>query len=275
MAIGGFLRGKRCDGKNSAPAGILQRAANGAGFERELVEHGDVVGFALRNVDETGNVAAEIEERMKFDGGLAAAKVGPGKERQAQVDGGGVERVDGVVQSDAERLVGIQRPGLGDEDVSEVVIDAPVVDAVGVGQRAPRNGTAEAGVIALASGRVQAGDDVAEALAERELGEGKCEELIAAGEAAGPVMPAVASDAVVEVVPRQVVHQLGKHEVAGEHGEGSTVGTGLFRQWILTARVEIVRTEITTKSVTGMGLPSIHKGVNRTVVTSTVFSSKS
>ena len=69
---------------------------DGAGFDRELIEHGDVVRFALRNVDETRNAPPEIEQGVKFDGGLAAAEFRPGEEGEAEVDGGGVEGVDGV-----------------------------------------------------------------------------------------------------------------------------------------------------------------------------------
>lgn len=109
------------------------------------------------------------------------------------------------------------------------MIDPPVVLPVGVGERAPGDHASKAGVIALAAHRVQAGDDVAEAFAECELGEGEREKLIAATEAARPTVAAITTDAGVELMTRQVVHQLGEYELAGQHREVSTRGNGLFR----------------------------------------------
>ncbi len=59
------------------------------------VEHLYVVHFAIRQMHKTGNAAAYIEQCMDLDGRLRLTKGRPRKERQAQIDGAGVERVDG------------------------------------------------------------------------------------------------------------------------------------------------------------------------------------
>jgi hypothetical protein len=48
----------------------------------------------MRHQDETGDAAAQVEERMELDGALGAAEVRPGKQFQAQVDRG---RIEGLV----------------------------------------------------------------------------------------------------------------------------------------------------------------------------------
>ena len=70
---------------------------------------------------------------------------------------------------------------------------------------------------------MQAGDDVTQTFAKRQLGESQGEELIAAGETAWPTMTAVTSNAGIEIVPRKVVHELSKHKLTGEHGRNSTL----------------------------------------------------
>ncbi len=50
----------------------------------------------------------------------------PRKQRQAEVDGGGIERVDGVGEIDAKSVVGVQAPGDGDQGLGEVGVDSPV-----------------------------------------------------------------------------------------------------------------------------------------------------
>lgn len=133
----------------------------GSGFERQLIEDGHIVRFALGNVDKTRDAATEIEERVQFDSGFAFPKLGPGKERQAKIDGGGIECIDGFVECESERLVDVERACLSDQNLGEVVEDAPVVNPVGVGQSAARDLRPEAGVIPFTTDGVQAGDNVA------------------------------------------------------------------------------------------------------------------
>ena len=113
---------------------------------------------------------------------------------------------------------------MSDEDLGEVVKDSPVVNAVGVGESAARDLGSEAGMVAFRPDSLQTGDDVAEAFAERQLGESQGEELITARETTGSSMTAVTSNAGIEIVPRKVIHQLGKHKLTAEHGSYSTLG---------------------------------------------------
>ena len=169
-------------------------------------------------MDETGDAATEIKECVQFDSGFAASKPGPGKECQAEINGSGIECVDGLVECEAERFVDVKRAGLGNQDLGEVVKDSPVVNTVGVGKSASRDCPPEAGMIAFTTDGMQAGDDVPEAFTKSQLGESQGEELIAAREAAGSAMTAVTSNASIEIVPRKVVHELSKHQLTSEHG---------------------------------------------------------
>ena len=45
------------------------------------------------DADKRGNVAVQIQQGVHLDGGLALAKLRPRKQRQAQVDGSGVQRI--------------------------------------------------------------------------------------------------------------------------------------------------------------------------------------
>jgi len=65
---------------------------------RQNIEDVDIVQLAVGDMDEGGNVASQIQQGMELDGRLGGAKVRPRKDRQAQVDGGGVESVDRIVE---------------------------------------------------------------------------------------------------------------------------------------------------------------------------------
>ena len=64
--------------------------------------------LAIADMDEGGNGAAQIQQRVQFHRRLGLTKRGPGKQRQTKVDRGRVQRVDRLAQFDTERLLGIQ-----------------------------------------------------------------------------------------------------------------------------------------------------------------------
>ena len=64
--------------------------------------------LAIGDVNETGDVASQVQQGVQLDDRLGRAKRGPGKHRQAQVDGAGVERVDRSVEFQSKRLLGLQ-----------------------------------------------------------------------------------------------------------------------------------------------------------------------
>lgn len=132
-----------------------------------------------------------------------------------------------LVEIETERLAGVHRARDADQHLSKVGVDAPIVRLVGIGQSGARNPAPEAHVIKLALHRAQASFDVAEALAKRQLGKGQAKELIEAGKAAQFVIAAVLRDALVELVRRDVIDQLGEDGTAGKHAllsEGKAEG---------------------------------------------------
>ena len=98
----------------------------------------------------------------------------PGEDREAEVDGGRVEGIDGVVELEAEAVLGIERPGDADQRLGEVGMDAPVAPLVGVGQGGAGDAPADAHVVELGVLGAQAGLDVAQALAIGQLRERPC-----------------------------------------------------------------------------------------------------
>lgn len=198
----------------------------GSWFDRKLIEYGHIMRFALRNVDKTRDAATEIKERVQFDSRFTSPKLCPGKESETKIDGGGIECIDGLAQCESEGLVDIEGAGLGNQDLGEVVKDSPVVNTIGVSKSASRDRPSETGVIAFTTDSLQAGDDVAQALAKGQLSKSQGKELISTREAAWPSMTAVTLNTGIEIVSWKIVHELGKHELAGEHGRISFLGKG-------------------------------------------------
>src|SRR4030095_3516512 len=154
-----------------------------SGLGNQDVEDVHIVHLAVGNMNERRNAAAHIQERVQFDGAFGAAKVSPGKQRQAQVDGGGIERIDRLFQFHSELVLTIQLPRLGDQHLSEVGKDAPVAGFAGVGPGAARHVSAKPHMVELARHGSQTGFDVPQTFPKRQLSKRHDEELIETGEA--------------------------------------------------------------------------------------------
>jgi hypothetical protein len=198
-----------------------------ASLDRELIEYVDIVHFPAGNVDKTWNVAAQVEQGVQLDRSLATAKSSPRKELQTQIDGRRIERVNGFGEQRTQRFVRVEAPRPSDQDLGEVGVDPPIVDPIGIGQCAPRDRPSKARMVQFGGNGTQAGLDVAQTFAKRQLREGQTKKLIAAREATQPTIAVVAANAGVELVTRQKVHQLGKYQLTSIHASSSQVGKGL------------------------------------------------
>ncbi len=140
-----------------------------SGLDHDLVEHVDVVPIAGGDADKRGDGAAQIEQRVHLDGGLGGTEMRPGKQAQAQVDGGRVQRVSGGVEIDAEAFAGIEPARLRHQSLRQFGVDAPVADLVGIGQRGAAHRRTKAHGVELVGLRVETRFDVAQALAIGQL----------------------------------------------------------------------------------------------------------
>jgi hypothetical protein len=90
-----------------------------------------------------------------------AAELGPGEERQAEIDRGGVEGIGGRLQFETQIRMSIKWSCYLNHTLSEIAVDAPIAFLVGVGQGGTFDGPTEAGVIKLATLRRQTNFDIA------------------------------------------------------------------------------------------------------------------
>ena len=215
------------------PAGEVEIATihevERASFPDELVEEVDVMNTARGDNDDGGKVALERQQGVKFDGGLVLPKGGPRKEREAEVNGGGIQRIGGGLKFKAGRLIGVKRDGLPNERLSQIGKDAPVAIFVGVSQSAAGGGLADAGVVEFRTEGRQTGFDVTQAFAPSQLGKRQHEGRFVSGEFADTAVAVVTGDTLVELVFREEVEELGEdgatfvHKVENRKNAGATL----------------------------------------------------
>lgn len=88
-----------------APVHHVERAR----FDRQMVQNGDIVNFPVGNRHKSGNVAAQIQQRVPLHGSLAPSKLGSRKQRHAQVDGRRVERIHRLFEHHGPRIAAYNR----------------------------------------------------------------------------------------------------------------------------------------------------------------------
>ena len=159
----------------------------------------------------------QIEQRVQFQSVLRGTEVGPGKQCHAQVDGSGVEGIDGVGQVEPQVFVAIQPSRFCNQGLCEITVDTPVAGLIGIGQRAARNLAADAKMVEFALLGAQAGDDVAQTFAVAQLSEHHRKKMVPARKAAHPIVAGVAFNTTPELMSRQVIDQLRKQTLSAVH----------------------------------------------------------
>ena len=141
----------------------------------------------------------------------------PRKQRQAQVDSGRVQSIDRVGQLQAQAVVGIKVPRLGDQPVGELRVNAPVAQLVGIGQRRTPHRFAKAHVVELRGLSRQADFDIAQALSIGQLRKRHRPILLGTAQCSHPSVAIVTYNNPCEGAPGQKIHELSEKRFAGVH----------------------------------------------------------
>ncbi len=190
----------------------------GPSFDRQVVQHIDLVGLAVGDVNEAGNGAMQVQQRVQLDSDLGGAKRRPRMKRQTQIDGAGIERIDRRVQIDSQRLLGVQRPGYGNQMLGEVGINLPGSCGIRVGQGVARNRRAAKAHVVEPTGLCPQVDfDIAQGLAVGQLRKRHGKELVQAREIFDLVDAAMPGHAPAKRAHGQIGHELRKNELALVH----------------------------------------------------------
>ena len=190
----------------------------GARLDVQQVQGVDLVGLAVRDVYESRYIASQIQQSVQPHCRLGLSERRPRKNRQTQIDGGCVERVNRRLQIDGQWLAGVQRTGNANEMLRQVGVDLPRTRGVCIGQRVARNRlTTKPHVIQPPGLGAQIDLDVSKRFPIGQLGECHRKELIQTREVVNFVIAPIFGYAAAKGAQRQVRHELRKHELALVH----------------------------------------------------------
>ncbi len=202
--------------------------------------------------------------KVQLDSRLGGAKLRPREQRQTQIDGSGVQRIDCLVQIDPKGLLGVKPKCDTDQRLREFEVDAPVARFVGVGPCAATDLASNAQVVKLGGLRAQACFDVSETLSIGELREGHAQELVQAAEGAHVEIAAVLDHHAAEGMPRRELHDLCEHERASMHRRASRPKPGRLPN--RRPAVQIVNILTSHESRASSSFPAHPRQICRTLV---------
>ena len=202
----------------------------GASLDRQDVEHVDVMQLAIADMDEGRDRASQIEQRVQLDGSLGGAERRPVEQVQAQIDGGGVERIDTGIEFQHGRLLGVECLGAGDQPLCQGVVDAPVTQVQRIGQRRARRRRRDPHVEQLGPIGCQASLDVAQRLAPGELREGHDAEHLGTTQGTHARIAPISCDDALEGLPRHELHDLREQRLAYVHASLRVLQTSKHRK---------------------------------------------
>lgn len=175
----------------------------------DVIQPVNFMRFSVGNMDLHGDRAFQIQLRVQLDRRFVLAESRPGKHAQTEVNGGGVNGINGFGDLQSRRIIGIKFPGFADQALREVVINSPVATFIGFSQGAATNRCAKSQMIQIRP-RPQTAFDIPKTLAIRELGKAHRQPLVPTAKTAHLVMPAVALDTPRKLHIVNRGHELGK-----------------------------------------------------------------
>ena len=179
-----------------------------ARFRQQQIESMNIVQLAVRDVDEARDVTTQIEQGVHLHSRLRGTKARPWKQRQAQVDGGGVQSVDRVSQLQVQAVTGIKLPRLGNQPLGKLCVDTPIARLVGIGQCRSPHLLAKAHVVELRGLSRQADLNIAQTLPIGQLRKRHRAVLLGTAQRSHTYVAIVACDNPREGRPRQKIHEL-------------------------------------------------------------------
>ena len=168
-------------------------------------------------MDENGNGAAQVDDGVGFDGGFGRAEVRPGEQCQAQIDGGGVQRIERFLETQSIVLALMQLDRDGNQSMTEGLEQMPVAPLVGIGQSRTGYPAANPDVVELGALRVQTSHQIAQALAPGELGISDAQKMVPGGEVSAAVIRGESIDQMLEMTERNETQQLRENRLAVIH----------------------------------------------------------
>src|SRR4029079_5041949 len=188
-----------------------------SGFIEQLVQPFDFLIIGQTDQHLRGQMRVQFQLSMDLQSRPQGVEACPGINRQTEIDDAGVQCINGLVQIQNQRLVGVELSCLPNQPLGQICKDAPVANRQGIGERAAADRAAQPQMIELIGACVQTRFDVAQTFPPGQLGKNQADELLPAGEMFDLVGAAIALNAAMKLFAMDQAQELGQDVLTGVH----------------------------------------------------------
>lgn len=171
---------------------------------RDHIQNVHIMGLAIGNMDKSGDRALQIHHRVKFDGGLLLSKLGPWKQRKAQINGRRIQDFNRF----GHLIFAIQMLSLVDQYHGQILIDLPRSMRIGIGEGTEGNVGFNTHVVTPGSESTQGGGQIPQTISKGELSKAHTKQLVPAREFLCVIITFVMINNFSEFVFRNNIHKL-------------------------------------------------------------------
>jgi len=190
----------------------------GPSLDWHEVEHVDLVQLSVADVHKRWYSAAQVQKRVQFYGTFGFAKRRPFEQAQTQVDRGGVQRVNRVLQVQTNQVgIAVKFARSTNQQGCNVAPNAPVARLVRIGQSRSMNAVTKPHCIKFARVGAQRRFDIAKTFAPRQLGKCHHSKLFRATHFSNAGVAVVSIDDATKTGPWHEFHDLRKERFADMH----------------------------------------------------------
>ena len=214
-----------CQNDTSKPSKVHVAAIHhieGSRFEEQVVEPVNICIAGSTDVDAGRDRASQIELGMHLDPSFGASKIGPWEETQREIDGGGIQSVNRVLQFQSEILSGVEDTRLAHEAFGEIFPESVVPLLVGIGQSGLGNSFSKTKMVESFASGVETGGDIAQSFPPGQLRKGHADQLLSATEMPNFALRVVALNQPGKRLAIYQIEDLGEDVAARVHGRVSS-----------------------------------------------------
>ncbi len=171
---------------------------------RDHIQDVHIMGLAIGYMDKSGDRTLQIHYRVKFNGGLLPAKLGPWKQRQTQINGRGIQNFNRF----GYLILAIQMLSLVDQYHGQILIDLPRPMRIGIGESAQGNVGFNTHVVTPGSESTQGGGQIPQTISKGELSKAHTKQLVPTREFLCTVITFVMINNFSKFVFRNNIHKL-------------------------------------------------------------------
>lgn len=185
-------------------------------FDGDLGCRFDIVYLSIRDGQKCGDITPQIHHAVQFDGSLRFAEFRPRKQGQGQVNDGGIQCIDGVVDIDGQFGIGVFPARTLQHGLGKLLVDSVVTPFVGI-SKGRFGALLDPDMVKLGGVCIQCTVDVPKAAFLANLGEDHACKLIPAFEMLAAIIAFVFVGNPLEFVAWQELEELGHNERMARH----------------------------------------------------------